>query len=173
MIESHRGMRNGVTTPRDALAGLATTTAMTAGLAGMRHRSRSAQDATLRWWSPQGAPAQVEAYAAQIASFEAANPGIKVQPSRRPRMKVMRHNWRRPFHRARFRISSRICPPFAVQSYYANGLLEPFNDVINAVGADDLLSTALTTSIVAADGKLLRHRHRQFGPPICFGCVVI
>ena len=33
---------------------------------------------TLRWWSTQSAPAQLDAYKSQIAAFEAANPGIKV-----------------------------------------------------------------------------------------------
>jgi multiple sugar transport system substrate-binding protein len=37
-----------------------------------------AQQATLRWWSPQAAPAQREAYLFQIAQFEKANPGVKV-----------------------------------------------------------------------------------------------
>jgi multiple sugar transport system substrate-binding protein len=60
-------------TRRGALKGLAATSALTA-LPMRAH----AQETTLRWWSPQGAPAQVEAYQFQIAAFEAANPGIKV-----------------------------------------------------------------------------------------------
>ena len=41
-------------------------------------RSARATDITLRWWSPQSAPAQLAAYKFQIAQFEAANPGVKV-----------------------------------------------------------------------------------------------
>jgi hypothetical protein len=67
-----RQFSNGMTR-RGALKGLAATTALSA-LPLRAH----AQETTLRWWSPQGAPAQVEAYQFQIAQFEAANPGIKV-----------------------------------------------------------------------------------------------
>ena len=45
--------KNGVTR-RKVLAGMAATTA----LAGLPTPAR-AQEVTLRWWSPQGAPAQV------------------------------------------------------------------------------------------------------------------
>ena len=41
-------------------------------------RPARAADVTLRWWSPQSAPAQLAAYKSQIAAFEAANPGVKV-----------------------------------------------------------------------------------------------
>ena len=58
---------------RSTLGGLAATTA----LATMPIRA-FAQDTTVRWWSPQSAPAQVAAYKSQISAFEAANPGVKV-----------------------------------------------------------------------------------------------
>jgi len=39
---------------------------------------RCPQDVTIRWWSAQTAPAQLAAYCAQVATFEAAHPGVKV-----------------------------------------------------------------------------------------------
>jgi multiple sugar transport system substrate-binding protein len=53
-------------------------------------------------------------------------------------------------------------PSFAVQSYYANGLLEPFNDVIEAIGADDYFPGA-NNVYPRRRRQLLRHRHRQLG----------
>ena len=63
-----------------------------AGLAGLAAafgslpfiRPARADDITLRWWSPQSAPAQLAAYKFQIAAFEAANPGIKVKHTHVP-----------------------------------------------------------------------------------------
>ena len=37
-----------------------------------------ADDVTLRWWSPQSSPGQLASYKKQIATFEAAHPGVKV-----------------------------------------------------------------------------------------------
>lgn len=133
-------------TRRAALAGLAGTTAMAA-----LPRRASAQEVTLRWWSPQGAPAQVEAYTAQIASFEAANPGIKVQ------FETTSDEGYAPQLAAAFS-SGEVpdivthLPSFAVQSYYANGLLSPFDDVIEAIGANDFYDGA-NNVYLAADGK--------------------
>lgn len=131
---------------RGALAGLAATTAMTA-----LPRAARAQDVTLRWWSPQGAPAQVAAYKAQIASFEAANPGIKVA------FETTSDEGYAPQLAAAFS-SGEVpdivthLPSFAVQSYYANGLLVPFDDVIAAIGADDFYEGA-NNVYLAGDGK--------------------
>ncbi len=116
---------------RGALQGLAAATAV----AAMPMRA-SAQDATIRWWSPQGAPAQVDAYKVQIAAFEAANPGIKVvfettsDEGYAPQLAATFSSGEVPD------IVTHL-PSFAIQSYYANGLVEPLNDVIEAVGADD------------------------------------
>ena len=136
-------------TRRNTLKGLAATTAL-AGLAGIP-RFAGAQDATIRWWSPQGSPAQVEAYMTQIASFEAANPGIKVQ------FETTSDEGYAPQLAAAFS-SGEVpdivthLPSFSVQSYYANGLLEPFNDVIDNVGADDFYDGA-NNVYRAADGN--------------------
>lgn len=131
---------------RGALQGLAAATAV----AAMPMRA-SAQEATLRWWSPQGAPAQVAAYKAQIAAFEAANPGIKVvfettsDEGYAPQLAAAFSSGEVPD------IVTHL-PSFAVQSYYANGLLEPFNDVIEAVGVDDYYPGA-NDVFKAADGN--------------------
>ncbi len=119
------------TTRRGALTGLAATAAVVA-----LPKRASAQDTTLRWWSPQSAPAQVAAYKAQIAAFEAANPGVKVL------FETTSDEGYAPQLAAAF-ASGEVpdivthLPSFAVQTYYANGLIEPFDSVIEAVGADD------------------------------------
>ncbi len=131
---------------RGALTGLAATTA----LAAVPMRA-FAQDATIRWWSPQGAPAQVEAYKTQIANFEAANPGVKVvfettsDEGYAPQLAAAFSSGEVPD------IVTHL-PSFAVQSYYANGLVEPFNDVIDMIGADDFYDGA-NDVFKAADGN--------------------
>ena len=68
---NHSSNRKNGLTRRNALKGMAATSA----LAAVPMRA-AAQDTTIRWWSPQSAPLQVAAYETQIANFEAANPGI-------------------------------------------------------------------------------------------------
>ena len=91
---------------------------------------------TLRWWSPQASPAQLKTYKAQIAAFEAANPGVKVQfePTSDEG------------YSAQFAAASAAkqlpnlithLPSFAAQTYYAQGLIEPMDDVIKAVGPEN------------------------------------
>lgn len=131
---------------RGALKGLAATTAM----AAVPFRA-FAQDTTIRWWSPQGAPAQVDAYKLQIAQFEAANPGVKVvfettsDEGYAPQLAAAFSSGEVPD------IVTHL-PSFAIQSYYANGLVEPFNDVIDAIGADDFYPGA-NDVFKAADGN--------------------
>lgn len=121
---------NGLTR-RSLLTGLAGGTALMA-----MPRRAFAQDVTLRWWSPQGAPAQVEAYKFQIAAFEALHPGIKVV------FETTSDEGYAPQLAAAF-ASGEVpdvvthLPSFTVQTYYANGLVEAFDDVITAIGADD------------------------------------
>ncbi len=135
---------NGVSR-RGVLAGLGAATAM-AGLP----RAARAQDVTLRWWSPQGAPAQLAAYQFQIAAFEAASPGVKVV------FETTSDEGYAPQLAAAF-ASGEVpdivthLPSFAVQSYYANGLIEPFDDVIAAIGEDDFYPGA-NNVFRAADG---------------------
>jgi multiple sugar transport system substrate-binding protein len=136
---------NGMTR-RGALKGLAATSA----LAALPMRA-NAQEITLRWWSPQGAPAQLEAYLFQIAQFEAANPGIKVvfettsDEGYAPQLAAAFSSGEVPD------IVTHL-PSFAVQTYYANGLIEPFNDVIEAIGTEKFYPGA-NDVFRAADGN--------------------
>ncbi|MEQ8658971.1 MAG: extracellular solute-binding protein [Hyphomicrobiales bacterium] len=133
---------------RMALKGLAATTALAATPFSI---ARAQSDVTLRWWSPQAAPAQVEAYQLQIANFEAVNPGIKVE------FETTSDEGYAPQLAAAFS-SGEVpdivthLPSFAVQSYYANDLLVPFNDVIEAIGSDDFFPGA-NNVYRAADGN--------------------
>ncbi len=118
-------------TRRHALAGLAATSA----LAAVPFRA-AAQTVTLRWWSPQAAPAQLEAYLAQIAAFEALHPGVKVT------FEKTSDEGYAPQLAAAFASGDvpdvvTHLPSFAVQTYYANGLIEPFDEVIEAIGVDN------------------------------------
>lgn len=137
--------RNGLTR-RNALKGMAATTA----IAAVPFRA-SAQETTIRWWSPQSAPAQVAAYETQIANFEAANPGVKVvfettsDEGYAPQLAAAFSSGEVPD------IVTHL-PSFAIQTYYSNGLVEPFNDVIDAIGADDFFPGA-NDVFKAADGN--------------------
>jgi multiple sugar transport system substrate-binding protein len=129
-----------------------------AGIAGMAAafaslpfaRSARAEDVTLRWWSPQSAPAQLAAYKFQIAAFEAANPGIKVafEPT---------SDETYPAQMAAAYASGQVpdivthIPSFSVASYYAKGLVEPFDDVIKAIGPEKYFDGANKT-YEAGDG---------------------
>jgi multiple sugar transport system substrate-binding protein len=129
-----------------------------AGIAGMAAafaslpfaRSARADDVTLRWWSPQSAPAQLAAYKFQIAAFEAANPGIKVafEPT---------SDETYPAQMAAAYASGQVpdivthIPSFSVASYYAKGLVEPFDDVIKAIGPEKYFDGANKT-YEAGDG---------------------
>ncbi len=131
---------------RRALGGIAAATAVSA----LPIRAM-AQETSIRWWSPQGAPAQVAAYKAQIAAFEAANPGVKVifettsDEGYAPQLAAAFSSGEVPD------IVTHL-PSFAIQSYYANDLVEPFNDVIEAIGADDYYPGA-NDVFKAADGN--------------------
>lgn len=103
---------------------------------------------TIRWWSPQSAPAQLKTYKAQVAAFESANPGVKVQFE-----PTSDENYSAQFAAAAAakqlpNIITHL-PSFAAQTYYAQDLVEPIDDVIQAVGpqnyypgANDVYKTA-------------------------------
>ncbi|WP_420406777.1 ABC transporter substrate-binding protein [Hoeflea sp.] len=135
-------------TRRGALKGLAASSV----LATLPVRAW-AEDVTLRWWSPQGSPDQVAAYKFQIQQFEAMHPGIKVV------FETTSDEGYAPQLAAAFS-SGEVpdvvthLPSFAVASYYANGLVEPFDDVIEAIGADDYYEGA-NDVFKAADGKYI------------------
>jgi multiple sugar transport system substrate-binding protein len=105
-----------------------------AALLGAGGRPAEAQQTTLRWWSPQTAPAQREAYNFQIRTFEEANPGVRV-------VFEATSDEGYPAQMAAAFASGQVpsvvthLPHFAVATYWQNNLLEPMNDVIEAVGA--------------------------------------
>lgn len=121
-----------------------------AALSSLPARSR-AQSTSLRWWTTQGAPAQVKTYRFQIAAFEALHPGVSVV------LEPLSDEGYAPQLAAAFS-SGEVpdvvthLPSFSVQSYYAKGLVEPFNDVIEAIGADDFYPGA-NDVFRAADGN--------------------
>ena len=101
---------------RTALMGMTATTA----LAAMPFSARAQANTTIRWWSPQGAPAQVAAYEFQIAKFQALHPEITVvfettsDEGYAPQLAAAFSSGEVPD------IVTHL-PSFAVQSYYANG----------------------------------------------------
>jgi multiple sugar transport system substrate-binding protein len=122
-------------TRRGAMQGLGVA-GMAAALSALPFgRPARAADVTLRWWSPQSAPAQLAAYKFQIAAFEAANPGVKIafEPT---------SDETYPAQMAAAFASGQVpdlvthIPSFSVASYYAKGLVEPFDDVITAIGPE-------------------------------------
>jgi multiple sugar transport system substrate-binding protein len=126
-----------MTTTRLAISRRSTLTGMGAlGAAAAIGSKASAQaSVTLRWWSTQSVPAQLEAYKFQIASFEAANPGIKVvfEPTSN---ETYAAQLSAAFASGQVPNIVTHLPSFAVTNYWRSGLLEPFNDVIQAVGPE-------------------------------------
>lgn len=142
-----RSILNSGISRRTALQGLTAATALTA----MPFAARAQSGASLRWWSPQSSPAQVAAYEFQIAQFQALHPEISVvfettsDEGYAPQLAAAFSSGEVPD------IVTHL-PSFAAQSYYANGLLEPMNDVIEAVGTDDYYPGA-NNVFQAADGN--------------------
>lgn len=123
-----------------------------AGLAGvapsLARSAYAADEITIRWWSPQASPDQLAMYNSQIAAFEAANPGVKIlfEPT---------SDEGYPAQLAAAFSAKQVpnilthLPSFAAQNYYGQGLLEPMDDVIRAIGeanyfpgANDVYKTA-------------------------------
>lgn len=118
-------------TRRTALKSMAATGALAAmGL------PLAAQNAvTLRWWSPQASPAQLDAYKFQIAQFEAAHPNIKVA-FEKTSDEGYAAQLAAAFASGDVPNVVTHLPSFAVSNYWNNGLLEPFNDVIEMIGPE-------------------------------------
>ena len=93
------------------------------------------QRTTLRWWSPQASPDQLKAYRAQIAAFEAANPTVRVvfEPTSDEGYPAQ---FAAAFAAKQLPNLVTHLPSFAAQNYYAQGLLEPVDDVIRAIGTE-------------------------------------
>ncbi|KUF10870.1 hypothetical protein AVJ23_10560 [Pseudoponticoccus marisrubri] len=116
---------------RSVLTGMAA-----AGAAALMPRRIQAQEQiTLRWWSPQSSPEQLAAYRTQIANFEALHENVKVVFERTsdegyaPQLAAAFASGDVP------NIVTHL-PSFAVSNYWRNGLLEPFNDVIEMIGPE-------------------------------------
>ncbi|NIZ09314.1 ABC transporter substrate-binding protein [Pseudooceanicola sp. HF7] len=129
-----------MTTNKMTNAGLPRRTVLTgmaaAGAAALMPRRILAQEKiTLRWWSPQSSPEQMAAYRTQIANFEAAQPNIKVvfektsDEGYAPQLAAAFASGDVP------NVVTHL-PSFAVSNYWRNGLLEPFNDVIEMIGPE-------------------------------------
>lgn len=121
---------------RTAMMGASAMSALgVAGALGAPKPAGAQGGVTLRWWSTQSVPAQLEAYKFQIAQFEAANPGIKVafEPTSN---ETYAAQLAAAFASGQVPNIVTHLPSFAVTNYWRNGLLEPFNDVIQAVGPE-------------------------------------
>jgi len=110
--------------------------------------SRAADPVTLRWWSPQASPDQLKMYQAQILTFEAAHPGVKIafEPTSDEGYPAQ---FAAAFASKQLPHIVTHLPSFAAQNYYGQGLLEPMDDVIKAIGeakyfpgANDVYKTA-------------------------------
>jgi multiple sugar transport system substrate-binding protein len=130
--------------------------------------ARAAEPVTLRWWSPQASPDQLKMYQAQIATFEAAYPGVKFafEPTSDEGYPAQ---FAAAFASKQLPNIVTHLPSFAAQNYYGQDLLEPMDDVIKAIGEDKYfpnakMSTRPPTAIIAA-------RRSATLPPICSGCV--
>ncbi len=136
MSTEFKKMVSGAPSRRAVVAGMGATAA---GIAA--GPARAQQNVTIRWWSPQVAPAQREAYNFQIQTFEAANPGVKV-------LFEATSDEGYPAQMAAAFASGQVpnvvthLPSFAVSNYWQNGLLEPFNDVINMIGPQNFFEGA-------------------------------
>jgi multiple sugar transport system substrate-binding protein len=112
-----------------------------AALAAPALTPASAQPVVLRWWSPQTAPAQREAYNFQIRTFQEANPGVTVNFE-------ATSDEGYPAQMAAAFASGQVpnvvthLPSFAVSQYWTNNLLEPFNSVIDAIGPSNFFEGA-------------------------------
>lgn len=122
---------NGRLTRRTALKGMAAAGA----LAGLGTPLGAQEQVTLRWWSPQSSPAQLDAYKFQIAAFEKLHPNVKVvfektsDEGYAPQLAAAFASGDVP------NVVTHL-PSFAVSNYWRNGLLEPFNDVIEMIGPE-------------------------------------
>ena len=115
--------------------------------------SKKTPGVTLRWWSTQSAPAQLAAYRAQIAAFEAANPGMGVvfEPISDEGYATQ---LAAAFASGEVPHLVTHLPSFAIQGYYAHGLIEPLDDVIETIGPEKFYSGA-NDVYRAADGKFV------------------
>lgn len=123
--------RNYGLTRRGALRGIAAASA----LAGIARPLGAQEQVQLRWWSPQASPGQLEAYQFQIAAFEALHPNVRIafeqtsDEGYAPQLAAAFASGEVP------NVVTHL-PSFAVSNYWRNGLIEPFNDVIEMIGPE-------------------------------------
>ncbi len=130
-----RAATNSAVTRRSALAAIGGFGVAAAGILPTARRASAQGAVTLRWWSTQSVPAQLAAYKFQIASFEAANPAIKVvfEPTSN---ETYAAQLAAAFASGQVPNIVTHLPSFAVSNYWRNGLLEPFTDVIQMIGPE-------------------------------------
>ncbi|WP_414901588.1 ABC transporter substrate-binding protein [Sphingomonas flavalba] len=111
---------------------------------------RSGGPTTLRWWSPQSAPEQVASYREQISAFEGRNPNVRIvfEPTSDEGYPTQ---FAAAFAAGQMPDLVTHLPSFAAQNYYDRGLIEPMDDVVAAIGADQFFPGALAP-FRAADG---------------------
>jgi multiple sugar transport system substrate-binding protein len=133
-ILHRQALKSGISR-RTALQSLGSTCLAASLSLPLAKRASAADPVTLRWWSPQASPDQLKMYQTQIATFEAAHPGVKVafEPT---------SDEGYPAQLAAAFASKQLpnvithLPSFAAQNYYGQGLLEPMDVVIKAIGED-------------------------------------
>ena len=96
---------------------------------------KAAATTTIRWWSTQSSPEQLAAYRYQIASFEAAHPGVRVV-FERASDEGYAAQLAAAFAGGNVPNLVTHLPSFAVADYWSAGLLHAFDPVIEAVGPD-------------------------------------
>lgn len=137
---------------RTVLRGVAAVGATVSAL----HLPLARAETTLRWWSTQSSPEQVAAYRYQIETFEAAHPGVRVV-FERTSDEGYAAQLAAAFAGSNVPNLVTHLPSFAVADYWQAGLLLPFDDVIDAVGAEKFYEGAnrvyeITPGIHAAAG---------------------
>ncbi|RVT81509.1 carbohydrate ABC transporter substrate-binding protein [Rhodobacteraceae bacterium CCMM004] len=106
-----------------------------AAVAAMPRRIVAQDKVTIRWWSPQSSPEQLAAYETQMRNFEALHENVEVvfektsDEGYAPQLAAAFASGEVP------NVVTHL-PSFAVSNYWRNGLLEPFNDVIEMIGPD-------------------------------------
>lgn len=90
---------------------------------------------TLRWWSTQSSPEQLAAYRYQIDTFERMHPGVKVE-FERTSDEGYATQLAAAFAGGNVPNLVTHLPSFAVADYWQAGLIRPFDDVIERIGAE-------------------------------------
>lgn len=134
--QEYRG-RPGTLSRREVLRGAVALTASSALLPWSPARAET----TIRWWSTQSSPEQLAAYRYQIESFEAAHPGVRVA-FERTSDEGYAAQLAAAFAGGNVPNLVTHLPSFAVADYWNAGLLAPFDEVIDAVGAEQFYEGA-------------------------------